>query len=310
VQTPLVAVHSCVRFILHTLEPPVVSLVHSRIESQAVHSPEPSLVLEMLSRLQCLLALAVSLFLSASALRGLRQQQQQQQHRCGSTFTLATTSSFYDSSVTADDAEPSLKVALADALISTVFRVPALFDLARHQARSSMQSQGLQIGVDWEANVGALLANMESLNVLYDKLDRTKSSSLSYPSYYLKPFHAYDDGNLSWQAAMEVDSAALTVHAKVYTVAKDELDPGGDATLRRRFHQNMRTLLDKHAFKPKAILDIGCSTGLSTWELHRNFPDSEIVGADLSPHMLAVAQLSLMTRPELTSARSEFYNVC
>ena len=54
---------------------------------------------------------------------------------------------------------------------------------------------------------------MESLNLLYEKIDR--SQTITYPSYYLKPFHAYDDGNLSWQAAMEVDSAALTVHAKV-----------------------------------------------------------------------------------------------
>lgn len=34
--------------------------------------------------------------------------------------------------------------------------------------------------------------------------------------YYLKPFHAYDNGNLSWDAALEVELAAKSVHANVF----------------------------------------------------------------------------------------------
>ncbi len=101
------------------------------------------------------------------------------------------------------------------------------------------------------------------------------------------PFHAYDEGNLSWQAAMEVESAALTVHAQVFTSQKDELDALGDFRLRDNFHKNMMQLLSKRNFQPKRILDIGCSTGLSTLKLHETFPDAEIIGADLSPYMLS-----------------------
>eukprot|EP01035_Chromulina_nebulosa_P017919 gene17919-23539_t len=50
---------------------------------------------------------------------------------------------------------------------------------------------------------------------------------------------------------------------------------------------------DEHDFKPKKILDIGCSTGLSTIKLHETFPNIEIFGIDLSPYMLAVAKQNL-----------------
>eukprot|EP00955_Chlamydomonas_euryale_P020616 218477-Chlamydomonas_euryale.AAC.1 len=43
---------------------------------------------------------------------------------------------------------------------------------------------------------------------------------LSYPSYYRKPFHAYESGNLCWEAALEVSMAAKAVHAPV-------MDPAG-----------------------------------------------------------------------------------
>ncbi len=116
-----------------------------------------------------------------------------------------------------------------------------------------------------------------------------------YPSYYLKPFHAYDEGNLSWQAAMEVESAALTVHAQIFpTTSLDNeketipLNPKGDFILRDNFHKNMLSILEqKQHTKINRILDIGCSTGLSTLKLHDSFPNAEVLGMDLSPYMLA-----------------------
>ena len=41
--------------------------------------------------------------------------------------------------------------------------------------------------------------------------------------------------------------------------------------------------------QPRRIVDLGCGSGLSTLELRRAFPDSEIVGVDLSPDMLKAA---------------------
>jgi len=44
---------------------------------------------------------------------------------------------------------------------------------------------------------------------------------------------------------------------------------------------------------PRRILDLGCGSGLSTLELRRAYPEAEIVGADLSPDMLAAARKRL-----------------
>ena len=86
---------------------------------------------------------------------------------------------------------------------------------------------------------------------------------------------------------MEVEPAALTVHAQIYTASKNELDINGDFTLRDRFHENMKKIFSATGYKPKRILDIGCSTGLSTLKFLDSFPEADIIGIDLSPYMLA-----------------------
>ena len=37
-------------------------------------------------------------------------------------------------------------------------------------------------------------------------------------------------------------------------------------------------------------VDLGCSTGLSTLELHRAFPEAQITAVDLSPYFITVAK--------------------
>jgi len=179
---------------------------------------------------------------------------------------------------------------LADKLISTAFSIPVLYKLARDNARSMLIKRGQQIDVDWQENIKKYNNNLEKLVNIYDNIYNNK---IKYPDYYLKPFHAYDDGNLSWEAAMEVESAALTVHAPIFSTDNKQLDRNGDFMLRDNYHKCMLQSLNKHDFKPKKILDIGCSTGLSTIKLHESFPNVEIFGIDLSPYMLAVAKQNL-----------------
>lgn len=198
--------------------------------------------------------------------------------------------SMSSSASAAKDKDTPLNVKVADKVISTLFSIKPLFKIASTKARSSMIERGLKIDVDWQKNVKSLQADIE---ILSKEFDGVKNSKLVYPDYYLKPFHAYDDGNLSWQAAMEVESAALTVHAPIFTATKTELDRNGDFTLRDNFHKNMLKMFVAKGFRPKRILDIGCSTGLSTLKLAESFPDSQIIGLDLSPYMLAVAKHQL-----------------
>eukprot|EP00607_Mallomonas_marina_P001941 CAMPEP_0182428110 /NCGR_PEP_ID=MMETSP1167-20130531/21030_1 /TAXON_ID=2988 /ORGANISM="Mallomonas Sp, Strain CCMP3275" /LENGTH=189 /DNA_ID=CAMNT_0024610789 /DNA_START=532 /DNA_END=1101 /DNA_ORIENTATION=+ len=65
-----------------------------------------------------------------------------------------------------------------------------------------------------------------------------------------------------------------------------------------------RMLQEKGIKTPKKILDIGCSTGLSTIKLHHTYPEAEIIGVDMSPYMVAVARHELQQKSSLLSARS------
>lgn len=183
-------------------------------------------------------------------------------------------------------------VQVADKLISSVFAIKPLFKLAAKGARQKIIQQGLSIGVDWDKSREILQSNMDVIGSEYDKLT---NKNIVYPDYYLKEFHAYENGNLNWQAAFEVESAALTVHSPIFVAKGDALQYNGDYQLRDNFHKNMKQIFNKDDFKPKKILDIGCSTGLSTMKLLDSFPEAEIIGMDLSPHMLAVAKFNLLT---------------
>lgn len=88
-----------------------------------------------------------------------------------------------------------LKVKIAGGLINALFSVKPLFKMASNKARSSMVERGAKIGVDWVQNVNQLEKDIDALTTNFEDVNR----KVIYPDYYLKPFHAYDEGNLSWQ---------------------------------------------------------------------------------------------------------------
>jgi ubiquinone/menaquinone biosynthesis C-methylase UbiE len=135
-----------------------------------------------------------------------------------------------------------------------------------------------KIGVPWTETVKTLgQVNWQPY------LEDIQNPQLSYPEYYVTSFHAYAEGNLSWQAAWEVEVAAKAVHAGIWQEAGKE----GDRQLRDSYHQ----LLLQHIPKtPQAIVDLGCSVGMSTNALAATYPQSRITGVDLSPYFLAVAK--------------------
>ncbi|MEB3292441.1 MAG: class I SAM-dependent methyltransferase [Synechococcales bacterium] len=54
-------------------------------------------------------------------------------------------------------------------------------------------------------------------------------------------------------------------------------------------HWVRQGLLDAIQGQPRRILDLGCGTGSTTLLLQKQFPQAEVVGLDLSPYMLAIA---------------------
>lgn len=96
----------------------------------------------------------------------------------------------------AKDTSTPLQVTLAGNLVGALFSIKPLWKYASGKAREGMQAKGASIGVDWEKNANMYNAELEQLTKIYDNLAMKK---IVYPDYYQKPFHAYDDGNLSWQ---------------------------------------------------------------------------------------------------------------
>jgi SAM-dependent methyltransferase len=178
---------------------------------------------------------------------------------------------------------------LAARLVNGVLAVKPLANLAKHQARTMMIKRAESIGVYWREEVKALRSRYSpipsdvALSPDWEAdLARIQTSDLIYPEYYLRPFHAYDEGNLGWEAAMEVEVAAHAVHARIWSEAGAQ----GDAKLRQSYHDVLRAQLPA---TPTDILDLGCSVGMSTFALQQVFPQAKLTGLDLSPYFLAIA---------------------
>ena len=83
-----------------------------------------------------------------------------------------------------------------------------MIDCLPWQARTKIADWGSAIDIDQAAEVAALEQAVPSWQV---ELEAVQNHDLSYPSYYTQPFHAYDSGNLSWEAAFQVPSLTATL---------------------------------------------------------------------------------------------------
>lgn len=170
------------------------------------------------------------------------------------------------------------KINFRSRLVKSVLAIEPLANFAKSRARTMMIKRAEAIGVPWRDNVRQL-----SDRNWTEDLAQVENLTLKYPSYYTTSFHAYPEGNLSWKAAWEVESAARAVHAKIWS----EGDVNGDRLLRESYHQALQARVTA---APQDILDLGCGIGMSTQALQSTYPQAHVTGIDLSPYFLAVAQ--------------------
>lgn len=159
-------------------------------------------------------------------------------------------------------------------------------------ARRTLINTAEKNGIAWREEAKSLEANA----AIYDAFERIKDASIEYPEYYLKPFHAYAEGNLCWLAATEARSATYSMALRVWP--KDRITA---ETAQQRLRDSYTNTVRKHRethnaargdVEPRKILDVGCSVGMSTRYISDAFPMADVVGLDLSPYMLAVASVS------------------
>jgi ubiquinone/menaquinone biosynthesis C-methylase UbiE len=122
------------------------------------------------------------------------------------------------------------------------------------------------------------LIDREALKKLSDSIDwktegdRLTDPDLVYPQYYSSQnFHGIKGGYLNSGAAISYDP--VTKHA----LPPNEI-------------WNRQAVIEAIQDSPRKILDLGCGTGSTTLMLKQAFPNAEVIGLDLSPYMLVMAE--------------------
>ncbi len=172
-------------------------------------------------------------------------------------------------------------------LVNLLIRTKPLYALMKYQARQVLIKTAEKNGIPWRQ----MVIDFEQSKA-QEYFTEINNPTLQYPDYYQVPFHAYDQGNLCWQAAFEAAPATESMALRVWKT--EALTPEiAQARLRNSFLDVLG------AYLPDAVdhvLDIGCSVGISTIALHRYLQQRQpasiqTVGLDLSPYMLAVAKV-------------------
>lgn len=184
--------------------------------------------------------------------------------------------------------------AIASSFINGLLSIKPLANFAKSRARTMMMDRAEDLGVHWREEVKALQARPG----WEDDLNAIANPNITYPDYYTTSFHAYDEGNLGWLPAMEVDVAARAVHARIWPNEDERGGINGDASLRASYHQALKAVLPT---APHSIVDLGCGAGRSTVTLQETFPEAALTGIDLSPYFVAVAKYM---EPQMTQAQS------
>ncbi|CAL0333831.1 unnamed protein product [Lupinus luteus] len=161
-----------------------------------------------------------------------------------------------------------------------------LYSVLKLGARQVLISTAEKNNIPWREMAKEVLESE-----VYKELDSIQNNSVEYPDYYLNPFHAYDEGNLTWQAAAEAEPATMSMvqRAIPYAPSVDE----ANQVLRGNWLKAIEQHHKQHSGASVIgdILDIGCSVGISTRYLADKFPTAKVTGLDLSPYFLSVAQL-------------------
>lgn len=171
-------------------------------------------------------------------------------------------------------------------LISTVLAIEPLRQLLFQQARSMMIRTAEQRGIPWRARRQDLRRQAEPL------LAASTNPATIAPAYYKARFHAYNQGNLCWDAACEAEQATASVALRIWK--QEPLSPeAAEARMRDAIFAAIAPSLTGPV---SDALDLGCSVGISTqllktWLEARQRQPLRVSGLDLSPQMLAVARV-------------------
>jgi hypothetical protein len=80
----------------------------------------------------------------------------------------------------------------------------------KSKARDWFINRAETVGIPWTNLRNYYSSPLVNNQLIANKINIT-DIDLEYPSYYTKPFHGYDEGNLNWLAAQEAEAATLNI---------------------------------------------------------------------------------------------------
>ena len=159
-----------------------------------------------------------------------------------------------------------------------VMSIPIVHDIMFGIYRKQVVEKSEKMGLAWTEFMDE---QWEALPELKAKAQELTNPSVIIPEYYYAPIHAYNDGNLCWESAMEEDLWSKLMIAPLYNNALD-----GDVQMRQKWLSITNSAIKPN---PKTATDLGCGTGLSMYMLDSKWPTIEsVTGIDLSTFKLAV----------------------
>eukprot|EP00252_Welwitschia_mirabilis_P009422 TRINITY_DN219_c0_g1_i1.p1 TRINITY_DN219_c0_g1~~TRINITY_DN219_c0_g1_i1.p1 ORF type:complete len:397 (+),score=76.65 TRINITY_DN219_c0_g1_i1:188-1378(+) len=183
---------------------------------------------------------------------------------------------------------------LTSRLVATVISFKPLYRILKLAARQVLVSTAQKNGIAWKEMAREILTSSE----IREEKETLEDPSVVYPPYYLNQFHAYEEGNLCWEAAAEVEAATMSLARRTFPSV-----PSTEEATKILRGNWLQAVEDHHKqysgdIGINDVLDIGCSVGVSTRFLADKFPFANVTGLDLSPYFLAVAQYKEKKGPQ------------
>lgn len=177
------------------------------------------------------------------------------------------------------------RTGFAQTLLNFALESPLWKYILVPQARSTMVKTAEANGIPWNTAKSWIKSHIPE-----EPID---TYTQQFPTFYRKPFHAYEQGNLCWDAAWEVEIASCAVGARNFP----QFGSKGEDAFRTAFDvalQGAGAVVPTDAM----MLDMGCGTGMSTRRMARNYPQAKsILGIDLSPYFIKVGLKLLELAP-------------
>ena len=102
--------------------------------------------------------------------------------------------------------------------IDSLFNIPIIHDLLFGVYRQNIVKKAEDMGLPWTAFMEEQWDSLPDLSAMANQLT---DPNVKIPDYYFDPIHAYKDGNLCWESAMEEDLWSKLMIAPLYNNALD-----------------------------------------------------------------------------------------